>query len=703
MNRFLAQKQKFLICFSLIFIISLFGVLLIAGNAQAEGGWFDVEQGLINFLAKFLSAIIGLLGTIVVWVVGLAKGVIETGNLQNASLVKDGWAIVRDVTNMFFILILLIIAFATILRRESYGMKALLPKLVGVALLINFSLVLAGAVIDFANGLTNSFLQDGKLFEEYIPQALNLPGYIGTTAEGELESKEVWHCYVEKNWWFDISEYALSQDACEAAHSNCVGNCQPLTLNQEQAETAAEQLGNIDYTYNMVMAMFLSIVFMMIAIFVLSALALMFFYRILVLWFLLILMPIVLLLWVLPATANMFGKWMNKFFKWTFFGPICTFFVWLSITSWIRFLQGSGSSPAGGASFEMSEIAEYGMLAQQTVPNMFLPENLVQFILVCGMLIGSLVAAQSLSIHGATGAIGLGKKWGKTAAGYPLRFAKGTAKAGGRATGQAALRTGAPEKAISWLQEQTRRVPGVRRGLRPARDYLETRKGQINEAKKKYENWSNDHIYGQHKTGNTYEKIAMAQILAQRGKLKAKPELGFKEEDIRKATKYAYNLGAEKDILKARPELAGGLAKKMGKTKQEAISDVISGFKPADVKSLDPGSLTSEVKESVLKQFQAGGKWSKEHLNEAAKYDVQVHNTIQNEILQPNYESLRDDIKKYLGEAQTTKKEEAAPNNGNVVDLKNEIETVSPVGFGGRKISDEEIKESQEALKNTNK
>ena len=50
--------------------------------------------------------------------------------------VKVGWQALRDFSNMFFILILLIIAFATIIGVKSYGYKTLLSRLIIVAILV---------------------------------------------------------------------------------------------------------------------------------------------------------------------------------------------------------------------------------------------------------------------------------------------------------------------------------------------------------------------------------------------------------------------------------------------------------------------------------------------------------------------------------------------------------------------------------------
>ncbi|OGG47753.1 hypothetical protein A2761_02595 [Candidatus Kaiserbacteria bacterium RIFCSPHIGHO2_01_FULL_51_33] len=71
--------------------------------------------------------------------------------------IENGWKIVRDTTNLFFIFALLTIAIATILRVSGYGMKALLPRLIIVALLINFSLPITRVVIDASNLVANQF------------------------------------------------------------------------------------------------------------------------------------------------------------------------------------------------------------------------------------------------------------------------------------------------------------------------------------------------------------------------------------------------------------------------------------------------------------------------------------------------------------------------------------------------------------------
>ena len=78
------------------------------------------------------------------------------GNLQwlsviNNPMVLSGWSFVAGITNMFFILIFVFIALATILKIETLAAKKLLPKLLLVALLVNFSLIFVGVMIDVSN------------------------------------------------------------------------------------------------------------------------------------------------------------------------------------------------------------------------------------------------------------------------------------------------------------------------------------------------------------------------------------------------------------------------------------------------------------------------------------------------------------------------------------------------------------------------
>ena len=404
-------KTKKLIAFSLIILISSLGIFVL-GAKDAQANYFT--DGIKSALGDILLAAQGAIGFLVVQLAGLGLGILNFTNPQTASIVQSGWQVTRDLANMFFVLVLLAIAFATILRVETYGMKALLPKLIIAALLINFSLVLAGVFIDFSGILTDFFVSDGQEFFKDIADSMRLPKIMTTTAEEKIVG---WQCNLAGNF--------LTKGICE---SSTGGNCAPVACTpiiaeaKIKTETDWKKLG--DNYWAVISSLFFSIVFTIIAAFVFGAFAFLLLARILIIWFLLILAPLAWFFWVLPATRNLFSQWWQTFIKWVFFAPAAVFFIWLSVNSWLGYIQGSpapGNKIVGG----MKQIVTNDVLSSRLMPQIFEPPSFVQFFLTCGMLLGSLIVAQKMGIYGANGAMGVAKWFGKGAAGMANRWLAG--------------------------------------------------------------------------------------------------------------------------------------------------------------------------------------------------------------------------------------------------------------------------------------
>src|SRR3989344_5134696 len=75
----------------------------------------------------------------------------------DSEFIKTAWGIVRDLSNIFFILILLYVAIKIILDMGASDAKKIIPRVVVVALLINFSMFFTGIVIDSSNILALVF------------------------------------------------------------------------------------------------------------------------------------------------------------------------------------------------------------------------------------------------------------------------------------------------------------------------------------------------------------------------------------------------------------------------------------------------------------------------------------------------------------------------------------------------------------------
>lgn len=151
-------------------VVLFFLVVPIGLLAEPEGG--SISSSLSSGVGAAVSVVVGVVALLITSVLGLIStlliniivSVAQFNDIINVEVVRVGWVIIRDLCNMFFVLIFLVIAFATILRVESYNFKKMLPKLLMYAVLINFSRTIFGLIIDastivmltFVNGFANA-------------------------------------------------------------------------------------------------------------------------------------------------------------------------------------------------------------------------------------------------------------------------------------------------------------------------------------------------------------------------------------------------------------------------------------------------------------------------------------------------------------------------------------------------------------------
>lgn len=129
----------------------------------------------INNLTGWLKAT--LLEILNSAIVPLVTNVMSYQNFFSTG-VNAGWDITRNFANLFFALILLLIAIATVLNLSAlsnYNAKNMLPKFIFVALFINFSKAIVGFLIDISQiimiTLYNSF---GPSMKDIITNASKL-------------------------------------------------------------------------------------------------------------------------------------------------------------------------------------------------------------------------------------------------------------------------------------------------------------------------------------------------------------------------------------------------------------------------------------------------------------------------------------------------------------------------------------------------
>lgn len=120
--------------------------ILAADKENAPLKWYETTAITIINRIFWVFALVG------VWLIQLTSTLL--GQLLAVKrfivhpFVTIGWPFLLGIANLGFILSLLFIAAATTLRLEGYGARRMLPKLLIAALLINFSLVIGGIIID---------------------------------------------------------------------------------------------------------------------------------------------------------------------------------------------------------------------------------------------------------------------------------------------------------------------------------------------------------------------------------------------------------------------------------------------------------------------------------------------------------------------------------------------------------------------------
>jgi hypothetical protein len=94
-----------------------------------------------------MATLAGLLGNVFDFFLGYSLA----DQSYRADFIVRGWKLVRDISNIFFILILVYTGFMAVFNTASVSMKKVVPNLIVNALLINFSLFATHVVIDISN------------------------------------------------------------------------------------------------------------------------------------------------------------------------------------------------------------------------------------------------------------------------------------------------------------------------------------------------------------------------------------------------------------------------------------------------------------------------------------------------------------------------------------------------------------------------
>ena len=299
----------------------------------------EASKTIAGFLASFFLQIASLFVGILSFFVSLLINVASYNDFINMPGVVTGWTLVRDIANMFFVVILLVIAFGTILGYEQYHYKKLLPRFVGAAILINFSRLIVGVIIDAAQVIMMTFVNA-----------------IAQVGGGNF-----------------IQVFQL-------------GNAWKVA--QGSGETLADPLSQV-----------MTGIFVMILMFVAAVLigmfALLLVLRMVTLWVLIVLSPLAALLYTVPAGdfQKYYNEWWSKFKANVLMGPIVAFFLWLALT-----MAGDGTSLygqlKGGTSSETGTALSKSGISGSLISTI---ENLSSFVIAAAIFAIAFKLASEMS------------------------------------------------------------------------------------------------------------------------------------------------------------------------------------------------------------------------------------------------------------------------------------------------------------------
>lgn len=418
-----------------VVILASWSHLSFAQAAQTDAkkiSWLDCVQSpatcAIYYVMVLLNAIMSLFLSLGAMFVRLAMQFND--QIINSPAVQSGFGVSLSIANLGFVLGIIIIALATILRSQTYGIKQVLWKLVVAAISVNFALVISGIILNFSSQFTNYFVDavNGSAGADYTRFVNQLTGT------------------------FDPQISLKPPPADNLADADCISRyagSPTMAVICDYGKQFWEKSNNIlslkaldNFTAN-VLNMVLSVAFLFVITFTLFALAILLLIRYAYIGILLILAPLAWLMWIFPNFKHLFSKWWSNFLRWSFFPAIVTFFLYLAIltntgvnkTNYLKKFQApSGAISAGTIS--ANNIQETAAATLTRTPEFIavIGEKVILIVLA----LGGLFAANSLSIVGASVAMGAIKGAGKG-------FGTWAYKTGGRTAAGAAARVAQPK------------------------------------------------------------------------------------------------------------------------------------------------------------------------------------------------------------------------------------------------------------------
>ncbi len=649
------KKRKI---FALIGLVLIFLVLFfpLAGIAEQNNNQSNNDKGITDkiaeYLGKALAWIIGKLFTwLLYWILGIEHFFLKYAvdlnfSIPESEFLINAWKIVRDFANLFFAFAMLAIGIATIVGWEEYQAQKMLPKLLLIALLINFSLIFCVAIVDIGNA-----------FAKYFESAIS-PAQAGSKAFtlGVIEN-------IIKPEKMSIDNEKRNEELEKLSEKVKEGN----------------KPGAAASFFAPIIGALLVVFFLLLLVIVKAALIVLFFARFIILSFLIILAPIAWIFYFFPfleEELSIWKKWWSSFLKWVIIGPSLLFFVWLAAFSLGKIHQENNSEVIVKNAKEIKEGVESQTTSTKellTLSHTDLPNTLLGFLAI-GFLLTGLKMSVELGGYGSQYFYNLGSGLVNKPKEWSWQKVKGTGewswqkvKGIGRWTARKSSER-VPTEAPGWKTKVISKTPLLRRIPRKGIEYSQKERNEFQEKVKTLSTLSVSQLKklynlgGGYHQGKFYQQEPILAALAEKGSLL--PE-HFNKTTLKKIAKSPFGQGflSERYFI-AKPEFSQAIKEK---NLPKAMANFIQNLSYQDAKNIKIDNLV-ENQEKLAGISPDYEKIMKEFYNNLEKSSPKVLESLVSNLKQENLNKFIKSYKESLTKKTPTGKtpfeylEEVNPN-----------------------------------------
>lgn len=379
-----------------------------AGDGTFEGCFVRLFYYAILYPSAWIASIAGQIFDYFV------AYTLNSESYHSGGFVESGWRIVRDLINASFIFILLYVAIRFIINAQSSGISRILPRILILAVVINFSLFATRAIIDAGNILARVFYEkivvENDVGAETTHYTTLSAGLIGKVNPQKLLSADT----------FRVRHEATGIDS--SIEQNTLG-----TLNNVDNEALGQGF-QVGAGFMILIILLASAVNIALA-WVFFSVSLSLVGRTLGLWIMMIMSPVAFASASIPFLKVKdygFNDWIQKTAQLSFMAVLFMFFLYLTI----MFLDVANSTILNVA-FESQNMSTVHLIMAVVVP------------CIAVLYLLKIAQNQAKSMSGEFGSmVGTALKWGTVAALGAGGLALGATAGAGAALGRQTLGRG---------------------------------------------------------------------------------------------------------------------------------------------------------------------------------------------------------------------------------------------------------------------